>query len=409
MLAYFDLYSGASGDMLVGALLDAGLDLAALRDGLDALPLSGYTVSAEAVMKGAIGATAFRVRVTEPQPARHLDEILALIDGSSLPPDVREHARRTFTTLGRAEAHVHRIPIEKVHFHEVGAVDSIVDIVGTCLALSLLGVEEVYAAPVPVAHGTLRVEHGWLPMPGPATLEILAAANAPLISPPTPTAGELVTPTGAALICSLATFEQPPMTLRRVGCGAGARDLSHPNVLRVWLGERSPLDRPALPLSDTPTGAETEDLCVVETNIDDMNPQVYGYLFDHLLVAGALDVYCTPITMKKNRPGTMLSILCRGTDAARFEATLLRETTTLGVRTHLVRRTRAERTEETVETPLGPIRVKIKRLAGHAMDVTPEYEDCAAIARRQARPLLEILNLAKRCAEESIAARGGVS
>ncbi len=237
-------------------------------------------------------------------------------------------------------------------------------------------------------------------MPGPATLEILAAASAPLIPPPTGVRAELVTPTGAALLCSLATFAQPPMVLRAVGHGAGKADFPHPNILRVWLGSSTSSSL------DLESGS-IDDLALLETNIDDMSPQVHGYLFERLLDAGALDVYCTAILMKKNRPGTMLSVLCHNVDAARFQDLLLRETTTMGVRVQPVRRARAGRSTSAVETPLGPVRVKVKWLAGRPVAAAPEYEDCLALARRHNRPLIEVLALARRSAEEQVKAEVG--
>lgn len=404
MLAYFDLYSGASGDMILGSLLDAGLDLSALEEGLAGLELQGYAISAAPVMKGAIGATALRVETRSGQPERHLRDILELIARSGLPERARERARRVFTLLGEAEARVHRIALDEVHFHEVGAVDSIVDVVGACLGLELLGADEIYASPFPLALGTHHVDHGWLPMPGPATLEIMATASAPTVPPPTDVRAELVTPTGAALICALARFERPPMILHRIGYGAGRADLPHPNILRVWLGERAPAPAGSLAQlgEESAVGETPRDVVLLETNIDDMNPQIYGYLFDLLLDIGALDVYCTPVGMKKNRQGTMLSVLCRTEHANRFQALLLRETTTMGVRVQPVHRVVAERTECLVETPLGPVRAKMKVLDDRVVAATPEYDDCLKLARRHEQPLIEVLALARRCAEDMV-------
>jgi pyridinium-3,5-bisthiocarboxylic acid mononucleotide nickel chelatase len=388
MIAYFDLYSGASGDMILAALLDAGLQLSSLQEGLASLPLDGYSITTEPVRRGALGATAFRIETSHVQPARRLADILALIDASGLPERVRDRASRVFTTLGQAEARVHRVAVEEVHFHEVGAVDSLVDIIGTCLGLELLGVDEVYASAFPIASGSLQVAHGHLPMPGPATLEILSAASAPIVAPPSDVHTELVTPTGAALLCTLARFRQPTMTLQRVGYGAGAADLPHPNILRVWLGVREKTDEEQGPGSD--------NLVVLETNIDDMNPQVYGYLSERLFTSGALDVYWTSIGMKKNRPGTMLSVLCRRIDAATLQEMLLLETTTMGVRVQSIVRITAERRVASVETPLGSVRVKLKWLDGRAVAAMPEYEDCVRLARRHDRPLVEVQELARR-------------
>lgn len=396
MFAYFDLYSGASGDMILGALLDAGLEIEALRAGLSTLPISSYRISARSVMKGPIGATSFSVEVTGEQPHRHLTDILDLIARSSLPDPVKEQASAVFTTLGQAEARVHRVPLTEVHFHEVGAIDSIVDIVGTCLGLHLLGVRQIRCSPFPLARGSLEVQHGPLPMPGPATLEILAAARAPVGPPPSAVSGELVTPTGAALLCTLATFDQPAMRLRTVGYGAGNRDLPHPNVLRVLLGEESSGERPEA------RDVREETITLLETTIDDMNPQVLGYLVDHIREEGALDIYWSPVGMKKNRPGTILSVLCCPVDAPRFRDMLLRETTTLGVRVQSIRRFVAGRSMAEVETPFGPVRVKVKWLGGKAVAATPEYDDCVGLARRHDRPLRDILFAARQGAEALI-------
>lgn len=396
MLAYFDTYSGASGDMILGALLDAGLELQTLRDALSSLPLDGYTLEARPVKKGALGATAFRVVTAAGQPARRLSDILALIAHAGLPGEVEEQAKKVFTMLGKAEARVHRVAIDDVHFHEVGALDAIIDIVGACLALHLLGITRVCASPLPVARGSRPTAHGLLPMPGPATLEIMAAVGAPAVTPPSDTTAELVTPTGAALLCSLATFEQPALALRRVGYGAGDAELAHPNVLRVWVGEPLPPASVTTTLEERePVLAEgSEYVTLLETNIDDMNPQVYGHLFDRFLDAGALDVWCAPVTMKKGRPATVLAVLCRPADGSRFQDMLLRETTTLGVRVQNVQRATAERAVCAVETLLGPIRVKAKHLNGRLVATTPEYEDCLALAREHNLPLIDVLAVA---------------
>jgi uncharacterized protein (TIGR00299 family) protein len=412
VIAYFDCFSGASGDMIVGALLDAGLDLQALRDVLATLPLDGYSVRAESVRKGALGGTQFSVEVapSREQPPRHLSDILALLEESGLPATVKSRAATIFRRLGEAEARVHRQEIEEVHFHEVGAVDSIVDVVGAVAGLELLGVDAVYASALPVPAGGGRVvAHGWIPLPGPATLELLAAAGAPVIPAGAghdEQATELVTPTGAAILTALASFARPAMTLRRVGYGAGWADLPRPNLLRLWLGD--PIV-PAPPREvgsgaaahegvDHPAPAD-EALLLLETNIDDMSPQVVGYLFEALLADGALDVYCAPITMKKNRPATLLSVLCRVEDGVRFRERLLRETTTLGIRVQPVWRHAAARALRTVETPYGPVRIKLKLLDGVAVAAVPEYEDCLAIARTRALPLQQVLREAQRAAD----------
>ena len=398
MIAYFDCFSGASGDMIVGALLDAGLALDDLRGVLAALPLEGYTVNAQTVRKGALGGTQFSVDVDPAfqQPHRHLSSILAMIGGSSMPPPVKALSRDIFQRLGEAEARVHREDLEHVHFHEVGAVDSIVDIVGAVAGLHLLGVDAVYCSALPVGSGGREVAHGWIPLPGPATLALLAAAGAPVV--PDDQSAELVTPTGAAIMSTLATFTRPAMTLRHVGYGAGNADLPRPNLLRVWLGDALVTSTAAHAGADHPAPAD-EALLVLETNIDDMSPQVLGYLFDTLLADGALDVYCTPITMKKNRPATLLSVLCRLADGDRFRDRLLRETTTLGVRLQPVWRHAGARAFHSVETPYGSVRVKFKLLDGVIGGAVPEYDDCVAIARSRGLPLQHIMRAAQHAAD----------
>lgn len=395
MIAYIDAYSGVSGDMLLGAVIDAGLSLDDLRAGLRALPLDGYTLAARVVTKGAIGATHVRVE-TAPgeQSPRHLSTILSLLQASSLPPSVRQAAQDVFSTLARAEAHIHRVAIDEVHFHEVGAIDAIVDIVGVCLGFHLLGVERVYASALPVAVGEApgrKVAHGWIPMPAPATMAILSQVGAPVVPAPTDALVEYVTPTGAALVCTLAEFRQPALLLRRVGYGAGTTDLPHPNVLRLWLGE---------PVASVipPQGPSPEAVALLETNIDDMSPQVYGYLFERLLAAGALDVFATSILMKKGRPATQVSVLGHTQDIQTLSAILLRETTTLGIRVRTVERLVADRVIQSIPTPLGTVHVKVKMIDGQIVGATPEYDDCVVLARAQGRPLIDVLAIASDCA-----------
>jgi uncharacterized protein (TIGR00299 family) protein len=405
VIAYFDCFSGAGGDMIVGALLDAGLRLDALRDLLATLPLEGYSLRAEPVRKGALGGTQFSVDVERgrDQPRRHLSDIQAMIEASGLPPQVKERSSAIFQRLGEAEARVHRQPLDEVHFHEVGAVDSIVDVVGAAAGLFLLGVEAVHCSALPVGTGSRTVAHGWIPLPGPATLELLAASGAPVV--PDDQAAELLTPTAAAILTSLASFTRPAMALRHVGYGAGWADLSRPNLLRVWLGEALAAG-PSVGAGDDRAAPADEALLLLETNIDDMSPQVLGYLFDALLADGALDVYCVPITMKKNRPATMLGVLCRVEDGARFQERLLRETTTLGIRLQPVWRHAAARAFRQVETPYGPVRVKLKLLDGAVAAAVPEYDDCLAIARAHALPLQQVIGEAQRAADRAV---GGIA
>ncbi len=398
-IIYLDCFSGISGDMLLGALLDAGLPLATLEAGLARLPVGGYRLVAERRTSHGVSGTKLDVRLDEGerQPERGLADILPLLDGSGLDPPVRERAASVFRRLARAEAHVHGTPVEEVHFHEVGAVDAIVDIVGAMIGLEALGVERVYASSLPLAHGTVRARHGLLPLPAPATLELLAEVGAPTRPAPGDGAGELVTPTGAALLAELATWEQPPMRLRRVGYGFGTREIfleppnggGWPNALRLWLGDPIGATRPA------PGSGQSllrDEVVLIETNLDDASPELLGYAMERLLAAGALDVYFTPIQMKKNRPGTLLGVVAPPPRAEALAELILTETTSLGVRLRPTARLIAERTDATVDTELGPIQVKLKRL-GRRTVAAPEYEDCARLARQHDLPLADVYRL----------------
>ncbi len=372
--------------MILGALVSSGASLAELEHQLRALPVSGYSLAAGEELRGPISGTRVHVSLDDAaQPRRSLADISSLLAASALPPGVVARATEVFTRLATAEAKVHGMPLEEVHFHEVGAVDAIVDVVGGLLALDLLGVEQVYCSAFPVAPGTVQTSHGMLPLPAPATLELIAAAEAPVrdISAVAQDLGELVTPTAAAILTTVATFSQPPMTLQRIGYGVGAR--SHPalpNVLRVWLGETA-----ADVATETLPAGQVQ---VLETNIDDMNPELYGYVAEQLFTAGALDVWYTPVQMKKGRPGTQISVLSRLDKAADLAALLLRETSTLGVRTTVMARWEAERSVVQFVSTLGPAAVKVKRWQGEVVQVAPEYESCRALALESGLPLTEV-------------------
>ncbi len=380
-VAYFDCVSGASGDMILGALVDAGVTPDALRAELAALPLSGWQLEVQRVQRAGLAATQVRVRHDGPQPQRRLADLLALLDRSVLPDADRERAGRVFRTLAEAEARVHGIAPDEVHFHEVGAVDAIIDVTGVVVALRLLGVEQVYVSPLPLGGGTVRTEHGLLPVPAPATLALLTAARAPLRAGAGEPAVELITPTGAALLTALGRFERPAMRLTGSGTGAGGRDLpDRPNVLRVLLGE-------------TEAPPRVRPMVVLETNIDDMPAELFGHALERLFAAGAADVWFTPIQMKKDRPATMLAVLCQPEQEAAMVAILLRETSTLGVRAREVRRYEAERARFEFQSSLGPAVVKVKRLAGEPPWVAPEYDVCRALAARSGLPLLEVYRI----------------
>jgi hypothetical protein len=385
-VAYLDCFSGISGDMLLGALIDAGASLEELRAELAKLPVAGYRVEAQETRRAGLRATKATVVLEEArQPHRRLPDILKLIDGSALPPFDKERAASVFRRLAGAEARVHGLPPDEVDFHEVGAVDAIVDVVGAAIGLRLLGIEALYCSALPAGGGVVTGEHGTLPVPAPATLELLATAGAPLAPPPDAPV-ELVTPTGAAIVAALARFERPALALRRTGYGAGARDTeARPNVLRLWLGEA--------------LAGRTGTMLLLETNIDDMNPELYGYAQERLFVAGAADVWFTPVQMKKNRPGVMVSVLCPLEREQAVVETLLRETSTLGVRAREVTRHEAERELFEFESSLGPAAVKMKRLPGQPPIAAPEYEPCARIARELGLPLQEVYRVVQ---EEAI-------
>jgi hypothetical protein len=389
-IAYLDCFSGVSGDMVLGALTDAGLSPDDLRAELARLPLAGYRLEVAQTRRAGLAATKATVELAEvQQPHRRLPDVLAVIEASSLPPPDIERAAAVFRRLAQAEASVHGVTPDEVEFHEVGSIDAIVDIVSAVVGLRLLGVERLYCSPLPAGGGFARSAHGELPVPAPATLALLAEAGAPLAAGPDP-AVELVTPTGAAIVAALARFERPAMTVQAVGYGAGARELEgRPNVLRLWLGDA--LDaRPATML-------------LIETNIDDMNPELFAYAQERLFAAGAADVWFTPVQMKKNRPGVLLSALCPPDREAAVVDVLLRETSTLGMRVQEVRRHEAERESLEFASSLGPAEVKVKRLPGRPPVLAPEYEACARLARDRGLPLAEVYRIVQQEAERRLA------
>ena len=427
-ILYFDCFSGAAGDMILGALLDAGLPLDGLRRALGSLAIDHDAVWTERVTRAGVSATKFHVRDEEPpldhahdhehpsrghaqedshghasgkshRPAedeshrsvddgshrhelmhrgahRTVGEIGRLIDGSALSMRARARAKELFGRLAEAEAAIHGTSIDKVHFHEVGALDSIIDIVGAVYALETLAVDRIVASPLNVGSGSIRSAHGLYPVPAPATTRLLRGA--PIYSGPQ--TAELVTPTGALLITAYAdSFGAiPPMRLQREGYGAGARDFHDtPNVLRVLIGEGD-------------TTAPSSRVLVIEAEIDDMNPQIFGVLMDRLLAEGALDVFYTSIQMKKNRPGTLLTIIAPPGARERLTSTVFRETTTIGVRYREMERECLDRETVTVETPYGPVGVKIARRNGEVMNASPEFEDCARLAAASGRPVKDL-------------------
>jgi uncharacterized protein (TIGR00299 family) protein len=390
--AYFDMFSGASGDMILGALIDAGLPPEDLVQALAGLKLSGWEMSASRVKRASLTATLVKLEVTKKQPQRSYTDIVKLIESSKLKQVVKKQSQEIFRRLGEAEAGVHGALLEKVHFHEIGAVDSIIDIVGAVIGFDLLGITRFYASPFPVAEGIVKTAHGALPLPAPATMELIARAGAPVLPPPHASmAGkELVTPTGAAIITSLAKFEKPGMNVEAIGYGTGTMDLKVcPNVLRLWIGEVKDSERDS-------------GLVLLETNIDDMNPQVYDYVMDILFKAGALDVWLTPIQMKKNRPAVLLSVLSQSEIEAKLTEIILRETSTLGIRVRPVNRHVAQRDTITFKSSLGQVSVKVKRLNGEVIGITPEYDECRRVAAKCNMPLREVYRLVEEEARKSL-------
>jgi uncharacterized protein (TIGR00299 family) protein len=389
-LAYLDCASGISGDMLLGALASAGASQEELSAIPAALGLQNVTLTFEAVKRGGIAATKAHVNIDKPageskagvrldgaggHSHRHLSGIVKMINNSTLPDAVKEDSLRVFQRLGEAEAAIHAMPIEKVHFHEVGAEDSIVDIVGGCLGLRSLGIERIVCSPLDVGSGTVDTAHGRLPVPAPATARLLAGA--PVYS--SGIEAEMVTPTGAAMVATLAAGygKMPPMTLTADGYGAGTRDFKdRPNVLRILIGNDA---------------ATNDSVTVLEANFDDMNPQIAGFVAAKALDMGALDCFFTAVQMKKGRPGTLMTILAKPVDAERLTRMLFSETSTLGVRSHVAERRTLDRRHETVSTKWGEVRVKIGASGGEEMHFAPEYEDCLKLAEQHGVPLKQVL------------------
>jgi pyridinium-3,5-bisthiocarboxylic acid mononucleotide nickel chelatase len=389
-LAYFDCFSGISGDMTLGALVDAGCSVEHLRVELRGLQVSGWELTAEKVWKSGMAATFVTVKTEDQQKHRSLSAILEILQESQLSPQVRERATAIFTKLGEAEAGVHDMPLEKIHFHEVGAVDAIVDIVGACIGFHVLGIEKFACSALNVGGGTTKMAHGILPVPAPATANLLQGK-------PTYSNGvqkELVTPTGAAIVATLCDSfgPQPAMSVSAIGYGAGTADLEgQPNVVRIMIGEAA---------EKTVAGFD-EEIAVIEANLDDMNPQIYGYFLEKALGAGALDVYTTPVQMKKNRPGTLLTVLCKPQDTNALMSLIFAETTTFGARTYRAQRRTLPREFLNVATVFGDVRMKISRVNGRILHVAPEYDDCRKLAVEKNVPLQRVISEALRVYETS--------
>ena len=381
-IAYLDCHSGVSGDMFLGAMLDAGFSLATLKAGLAALPVTGYELVVETVHdKGVRGSRLTVIMAEQEQPPRRLADIAAILNTATLPAAVRKNALAIFQCLAEAEAVVHGTTLEEVHFHEVGAIDALVDITGAALAIKTLGIGQLYASPLPLSSGHVHTSHGLLPVPAPATLEILRRVAAPWKA--CPVEGELVTPTGAAILATMARFETPAIAIERVGYGFGRKLFPWPNCLRLCIGS-------VHEYLNAEDQVDTDWVTVIESNIDNMSGELLGDLMEKLRGAGALDVSYTPIQMKKNRPAVMVSLICAVEDGDRLAQVVLRESSTLGVRIQQTQRLKAQRTQERINTALGTIVVKVKRLGSRIISASPEYEECRRIAMERNMPLEEV-------------------
>jgi len=379
-VAYFDCFSGASGDMIVGSLLDAGATLDNLRNQVATLAIDGHDIQSEKLTKQGFAATQFLVRSEVDQPHRHLKDVLSIIHSGKLSQRVTELSSQIFSRLAEAEASVHGTSIESVHFHEVGAIDAIIDIVGCCLALEELDIEEVYASSIPTGSGTVHCAHGVLPVPAPATAKLLEGVE--ICS--TEETGELTTPTGAAILTTVCKRfgSIPPMTLLCSGIGAGQREGKfRPNILRVLLGE----------IQET---GDSDQIAVLEANIDDQSPEVLAYTIEKLIARGALDAYCQPIYMKKGRVGLLLTVLCACERVEEMTSIIFTETSTFGLRKRISERSKLARRFEQVELSGQVIRIKIGSHQGQDCSVSPEYDDCVQVAHIINRPLKDVMSQA---------------
>ncbi len=386
-IAYFDCFSGVSGDMILGALIDAGLDFHQLKSELSKLKISGYTLKTEKTTRKSLSGTIFTVNTEEDHAERHLRDIEEIIDRSDLGDDIKAFSKGIFQKLAHVEAKIHNSDPGNVHFHEIGGLDSIIDIVGVLIGIKMLGIEAVYVSSIPVGRGFVECDHGILPLPAPATLEMLKGI--PIHA--SDMEKELVTPTGISILKHIArSFGViPKMKIQRIGYGAGSRDLKIPNLLRVWIGE-----------TDEKTEYEKDEVILIETNLDDMNPEFIGYASEKLMEGGALDVFMTPIFMKKNRPGTLLSVLITPDKLEETLSIIFTETTSLGIKLHRLERKKLPREIITVETTFGPVKVKVSQSSQEIKNISPEYEDCKKIAIKQGIPLRNVYEEAKATARK---------
>jgi len=383
MIAYFDCFSGISGDMILGALIDLGFPLGELINSLEFLNLSADQITARVEERKGLKGIRVQIKLNQTdQKEKNFPEIKDLIEKSSLPSSVKERSIAIFYQLAQAEALVHRTPIEEVHFHEVGAVDSIIDIVGSVVGINYFNIDKIIASPLPLGRGFVHCKHGTMPLPAPATLEILKGI--PVYGDGT--IAETVTPTGAAIIATLAqSFGSIPLLkIEKIGYGLGEReDQEIPNLLRIILGNRE-------------RNFYKESLVVIETNIDDLNPEFYDYVLEILFSQGALDVFLVPVQMKKNRPGVILKVIAKESNKSDLIRTIFRETTTLGVRVNPVERFQLGRQTKVIETPWGKVRIKLIEEIDGNLGAYPEYEDCKKIAREKNIPLKQVFNLVNK-------------
>ncbi|HET6668674.1 MAG TPA: nickel pincer cofactor biosynthesis protein LarC [Pyrinomonadaceae bacterium] len=388
---YFDCFAGASGDMILGALVAAGVDPQALREQLALLDVEGFSVDFEKVDRAGLSCTFARVSIKPEHVHRHLSDVLKIIYDSRLNDRVKERAARIFSRLAEAEASVHNQPVASIHFHEVGALDAIVDVVGAAICFDLIQIDRFVCSPLHVGSGTVDIAHGRFPVPPPAVAELLK--HTPVYA--TDIKGELVTPTGAAIIAAVCDEygPLPLMQLERSGYGAGSRTYENfPNAIRVLIGKEQRNVRAT-------QNPKLETLWMLETNIDDMSPQVFGHVMDRALEMGALDCYFTPIQMKKNRPGVLLSVLCRASEKEAVTHMLFAETTTIGIRSYAVERSALERQVVKVETQYGAIDVKVARMNGHVVNEMPEFDQVQSAAIRSGVPFRTV----ERAVREALA------
>ncbi|HLG78801.1 MAG TPA: nickel pincer cofactor biosynthesis protein LarC [Ktedonobacteraceae bacterium] len=397
-IAYLDCRAGVSGHTLLGALLDAGFALDDLRRALASVPVQGYQLKLNAYQEQDVRGSLFDVMLTTAdQPVRHLSDVAAVLQASRLSARVQATSLAIFRRIAEAEAVVHRTSVDAVRFPKIGVLDMLISIVGVVSAVEALEITQLYASELPLTTGHISTAQGLVPVPTPATLELLRHTVASW--KPTSVEGELVTPTGAAILAELARFESPAIAIERVGYGFGRKKLPWPDCVRLYLGHPH-----VAVVDETPATveADTDRVAVIESHIDNMSGELLGALMEHLLSAGALDVSYTPLQMKKNRPATLLTVICMPEDGERLALVVLRESSTLGVRIQHVQRLKAWRSQELIETPLGALLVKIKRLGSRIVSASPEYEDCQRLARERDLPLAEVYEVAQRTIQATI-------